>query len=200
MVASPLGGLLVAVLVGHAVGFGDFPKDSAAPQRESRTIGQATPQKCSDSQAKKACVDAQEVEKGKSMGKSGCRAYANGWAQGTVGCQKCGSTSRAYACCDLAECEALCADLYSGRNLVKHCQRGCAYMDAEASCSPPPTQPSVSRSRRRRRCCLRASAPLAATARCLSTGCARSRHRRRRRRRPRCRPGQVRASFRRARR
>merc|ERR1719277_2211988 len=57
---------------------------------------------------------------------NGCRGYAQGRAAGAHSCDKCGSLSRAYAPCDLAECLAMCGELYASKTSeVGRCRSGC---------------------------------------------------------------------------
>jgi len=80
-----------------------------------------------------------------SKGDSGCSAYAAGWEAKENACHACGTTTRAYHCCDIDECNALCLDLYSARVNRKYCNQGCAYMHqhgASSSCKAKAEAPT----------------------------------------------------------
>eukprot|EP00662_Eupelagonemidae_sp_cell21_P010744 gene10744-biopygen84041 len=75
---------------------------------------------------------------------NGCTAYAQGWPQGTYTCHSCGTTTRAYGCCDLSECNSFCEDLYSGAtSQIPLCTDGCAQFSSLIA-SPPGITNSLS--------------------------------------------------------
>jgi len=69
--------------------------------------------------------------------KNGCLAYHAGWQRSDDNdCHRCGAVSRDYSSCDLSECNALCADLYSEYSgEVRNCKQGCTKYHELGGCA-----------------------------------------------------------------
>jgi len=58
---------------------------------------------------------------------NGCIGFARGFTAGDKTCDRCGSLSRSYSSCSMAECLAMCSELYAGSSNIALCSQGCDY-------------------------------------------------------------------------